>query len=163
MILARIHFPSFLASMVLISACGVVDDGTDCTEMGCEDGLNIALAGPGVAKSGAYEFVLIADGEEITRTANLPVASCENAGGAPCTSKNVFLSAIGGCGSPDTTQSFDGIILSGMHPRTVEVTVRRDGAEVAHQTFTLSYTHLEPNGPDCPGACDQASTSLGLQ
>jgi hypothetical protein len=151
---------SLLATTVLAAACGSGDGEGDgvCTLIGCEDGLTIEFE---LTEPGAYTFDLVADGEPITCTGALPLPPCSSAGGATCSESGVSIGESG-CALGSSSHSLLNLSFSGSTPAKVELTIKRDGAEVAQQSFTPEYKTFTPNGPGCEPTCTNAEVSLAL-
>src|SRR5262245_33666784 len=133
------------------------DEPMACTAMGCEDGFTIQFS---ARQPGAYTFDIAADATVISCTAVLPLPPC----GTPATQCSNALVFIGesGCALSDADQSLENLTFMDVHPETVTVTVHRDGAEIASQTFTPAYQRVAPNGEECGPICHQASATLTL-
>lgn len=139
--------------------CGAFDTGgLACTEMGCEDGLEVAFS---LTEPGSYTVEVIADGQLTTCSGTLPLPACDAPSGPTCSSPDVLLGASG-CALPEAQHALGGISLLGKHPAMVEVVVERDGTELGRQTFTPSYVRLAPNGEECGPICNRASVDLSL-
>jgi hypothetical protein len=53
----------------------------------------------------------------------------------------------------------DVILAIAEQPKTLTVTVTRDGAVVATRAVGITYGQSHPNGPDCPPTCQTATPS----
>lgn len=147
---------SLVASSMLAGCIGTGPGETSCTLMACEDGVTIDFAGGGATAQGKYDFDIVADGQKITCTATLPLP--------PCASVMTSCSAAGvgliesGCALPPAQHSLAGLTFTGVHPTSIAVTVKRDGAQIAMHSFTLAYQRVAPNGEECGPVCEQAPT-----
>lgn len=98
-----------------------------------------------------------ADSEVRTCTVTLPFATVET--GATC-SPNLRLNTSGSA-LPPSQHEILGVHLTDA-PTSVTVTIKRDDAMLATQTFTPSYVTTQPNGPDCEPTCTQANATMSF-
>lgn len=150
---------ALLATPIL--ACGGTSESPPaggCTQIGCEDGLTIEFS---AKQPGAYTFDIVADGQTITCNATLPLPPCSSPPTPNCSVAGVSLTESG-CALVPSAHSLEGLYFYDMHPKSVEVTVLRDGAEVARQTFAPAYKTVAPNGVECGPVCEQATVSLAV-
>lgn len=132
---------------------------TACTEIGCTDGLVIAVTPMSSWPHGAYRFTIDADGTTITCTGALPLPDC----GTPAMTCDAGGVGIGesGCALPDGEHAFSDIVFASS-PKAVTLTVTRDDQPLATQSWTPTYVTSQPNGPDCPPTCTGARVQLAL-
>lgn len=135
---------------------GAPQSPAGCTEIGCVSGFRVTLSASSW-KAGKYDVVVVADGVTTTCSASLPLTSTST---ADCTGPGVQL-GLSGSMLPAAQQSLSEIALTAT-PKSVKITVSRDGAELATKSFTPAYTTARPNGPDCEPVCTSASDTLAL-
>ena len=123
-----------------------------CTAIGClRDGLDIQFDGD--LPANAILDIQIDNVEQGLPPS--PIITCvlsSSAGGVErllCTSYLAISQA-----SPRTLQTHE--VFEG-----VRVTISSSGTQLSQQTFTLSYTHTTPNGPDC-GECVSSLIQIAL-
>jgi hypothetical protein len=154
-----------IATTLLAAACGSGggEDGNGgtgpihaCTQIGCDDGLTIAFS---LDEPGTYAFEIVADGEAITCSVTLPLPPCGSGGASNCSASDVFIGESG-CALDPSAQSLEDLVFSGTNPASVEITVLRDGVEIAHRGFTPKYETVTPNGPECEPTCHLAEMAL---
>jgi hypothetical protein len=130
-----------------------------CNEIGCGFGFAVAFQPTdGIWRPGRYLVDVRADGVSSSCEVTLPLAPC----GTPsstCTGQRSWILGESGCALPASQHSISGISFSSSTPATVEVTVSRDGRQLAGQSFTPSYASSRPNGPDCEPTCRTAPTA----
>jgi hypothetical protein len=152
----RACFLLVLPLVASLAGCGLTAHA--CTEIGCADGLDVDFqTASGTWPAGSYQIDLTADGATITCTTTLPFASATNPAGS-CTSADVIM-GLSGSAQPAAQHA-----ISGLHfnttPKSVKVTISRDGAMVASGDFTPAYETSMPNGPDCEPTCTNAGATL---
>jgi hypothetical protein len=55
------------------------------------------------------------------------------------------------------------VFFEGVTARNVEIEITGEGGLRIRQDVTLSYTTTQPNGPDCPPICRQATARVQLR
>jgi hypothetical protein len=146
-----------LAASLPATAC----IGQSCTLIGWEEGLSVHLT-PSPLPAGRYDIEVVADREPIALAVTVTASgtSCD----AEACSREVALD--------DGTALrlrfvYDGIAIATVGddasggPAEAVVTVRRDGVEIASDTFTPDYRREEINGPGC-GWATTAEATLAL-
>ena len=100
--------------------------------------------------AGEYDFEVTSDGQVASCTATfaakVPEGTCSSASG-------IAVSV--------TPAGFFSLTVLGA-PSSVQVVVRSGGATIASRSYVPAYADARPNGPDCPGACREASDTLTL-
>ncbi len=130
-----------------------------CTAMACLDGLRIELApAAGTWGKGSYTFEVVTPAGTTTCEGSLPLPACDAGAALRCSGPPVSIGESG-CALPAEQQGFASLELN-EGPATFAVTIRKDGAELAKQTFTPAYRTVSPNGPQCGPTCRQASDTL---
>lgn len=132
-----------------------------CTEIGCSDGLTVALSPSSGWRAGMYRFEIDVDGQVTTCEGSLPLRACSAGPSLRCTPAGDRVS-IGesGCALPPEQHGFSELRVGAPPARSVKVTVTRDGAKLVEQTLAPQYRTVQPNGPSCPPICRQASETL---
>jgi hypothetical protein len=128
-----------------------------CTEMGCQNGLQLTVAPDYRWSPGAYVFKFLVDGVAIQCRGKLPLPSCDNPG-LICDSTAVTITESG-CALPSAAHGF-GMVQFADAPQTVRVTITRDNVMLVDKNFTPEYRDVRPNGAQCEPTCHQASAVL---
>jgi hypothetical protein len=163
----------FCASVSLLTACGSGSPGGHaCTEIGCVDQLMATLQdASGGLPSGMQAVTVTADGVTTSCSFTLPLAA-NSAPSCPsplqiavqpmmkCTNTGTAQYPVQTC-TPVPGTGTEQITLMGK-PATVRLTQTSDGTTWLDQTVTPAYTTTQPNGPDCPPTCSQATVMLTL-
>jgi hypothetical protein len=171
-----VHNPSMspggferMAVVALWAGLAALSSGCDrlvktCTLIGCSSGFAVNFQyTDGVWRPGRYQVDVTSDGVSGSCEVTLPLAPCETPS-STCTGQRSWSLGESGCALPTSQHSLSGISFSGTTPAKVDVTVSRDGRQLASQSFTPSYTTSQPNGPDCEPTCRTAATAtLQLQ
>ena len=131
-----------------------------CTEKGCLDGLHVEVD-PQVWPKGRYQLEIEADGKKSTCEATLPLPAC---GTRAVTCKGDVEVMVGesGCALPPEQQGLGPFNFKGK-PSKVSIRVKRDGKEVGKAGLSPAYKTVQPNGPDCPPKCEQASDKIAIK
>jgi len=137
---------------VLLAACDV---GQSCNAAEPRCALDVALE-TSAWQPGTYEFELHADGAESRCTVELPLAD----GAWPtCSDGGEYFSW-----PPSFDEAATGAprwVSFHTTPRRAAVVIRRDGAEIARQSFEPRYAVTEPNGEGC-GICENADATMSF-
>lgn len=155
----RCIIPSILLS-VLYAASAQAQPQQACTEIGCLDGLTISTSLDYVWKPGKYNFDFLIDGRAVKCTGALPLKPCETHS-ITCSEEGVMITESG-CALPADAQGFGDIML-GSGPRTIKLTITRDGESIAAGNWAPKYQTSQPNGPACGPVCRQATVKLDLR
>ncbi len=126
-------------SCFLASGCG-----TSCTEEGCHDGVEIWFASP-LDASLEFSVSVQADGEQIQ-------CNFAHNGLNSCGDQGVWVQTSG--------SQVDGFILTGLHPQQLTFAFSASGNVLASATVNPTYVTQQPNGPDCPPTCENATIKL---
>lgn len=142
----RLFVPStvvFLSSLVGagLAACD------DCADMGCIQTVTVRPEVP-IAGDGAYDVTFVGDGKTYHCTLTLPSSVP-----AKCSNSRAYVQ--------HDEHTIAWLSLDGDFDQ-LSVTVTRDDAPVADQTFTVKYEGQELNGSGC-GECPSATETLRLQ
>jgi hypothetical protein len=147
-----------LPLVATLAGCSLI--GHACTEVGCDSGLAVEFqkaSGPWPA--GSYQVAITADGATITCSTTLPFTSASSPAGS-CTSSDVTL-GLSGSALPAAQQAISGLQFT-TTPKSVKVTISRDGMQVASGDLTPAYETIMPNGPDCEPTCTGATGTLAV-
>lgn len=128
-----------------------------CTEIGCQNGLQLTVDPNYRWLPGAYVFKFLVDGLTIQCRGNLPLPACATPG-LICDHQGVTITESG-CALPPAAQGFGTVMLDGA-PQTVRVTIIRDTMLLADKNFKPEYRDGHPNGALCAPTCHQASMIL---
>jgi len=134
---------ALLMSLLMTAALG----SSSCCDEACGTGLAIEFS---TDTRGDYVIVIRGDGRTITCETTLPVGAC---GGAAC-GGDAHLS-VSDCGGQ--TGTINGVSIDGFAPASVEITVTRDGTELAHKTLVPRYSE------GCEGDCRSAREEIELE
>ena len=130
-----------------------------CNEMGCADGLVISLSPDAGWAPGQYRFTIVTDGETTVCEGALPLPPCEQPA-LRCTGSAAIIGESG-CAIDPAAHGFSDIQISSK-PKSVTLTIERDGQPIANQTLTPTYQRSQPNGPGCPPVCDNAHAQVAV-
>ena len=153
---------SLFLSLILI-ACNTGEVGEEkdsdfgttmpgCTEIGCADGFNGEFS-PAFTTQGAYVFPLDLDGVTSSCTGSLPLNDGFSCDGDLGVSQS-------GSALPDDEHSLPGFYVSRYDFAQLQLTVERDGVEVASWSVSPEWSTFQPNGPECGPTCTSASANL---
>ena len=142
-------------SLPLLASCGDKDEGLDCTEIGCTDGLEITFA-PQLQTAGDYEVLVETEGLTITCTASLPLVGELST----CDAADVYLGSSGSALDASEHRLTGVYLPSG--PAEVLLTVSRDGEEILSTTLSPTYEELAPNGVECGPVCSWAAVEVSV-
>jgi hypothetical protein len=170
----------------LLAACAAVAwaaqstgcTARSCTEMACLDGFTATFrTSNGAWPDGAYELVLRADQVETTCRFRLPemlpaalgASTGLDCGGAVRATLHHESTCQSGCNgeacwqgcTPIPDKFVLDVSLSGT-PSRIEISLLRDGKELAGDKTEPKYRVLFPNGPECGGACRQGSMEFAI-
>lgn len=129
-----------------------------CTEIGCTNGLTLALEPNASWPPGRYEFELVIDGRSATCTGVLPLPACDSGSALSCTGAPVRIGESG-CAMSPGTHAFSDITLSDS-PAQVSIVIRHDERELIRETLSPVYRRSQPNGAGCPPICDSAHATV---
>jgi hypothetical protein len=115
-----------------------------CTEMWCQEGLNIELKAADWAP-GAYKFVVETGGATVTCRAKLPFDSCD--AHAACDGEGVGIGESG-CALPPETHGFYSVMLDKI-PDAVKLTIERGDGAVFTYAAPVTAQCSYPNGEGC--------------
>lgn len=148
-----------LALFALFALAGCESEGTQCTLIGCQDGLQVQLQHSSQWPTGDYTVQVTLDNQPpVSCTVSLPFASVTAA--ATCSSADVQLQTAG------QALSADQHALTGLWIRTtpakVQLVLQHNTATLLDQTLQPTYQTSRPNGPDCEPECTQATASVAV-
>ena len=141
---------------LLLTACPELDS-TDCTSMGCVDGVEVYFTGASHG-SGVYTVDIDLHGEQIHCQATIPLETDDSDG---CDDSRVSLFLSGSELDP-SEQSVDGFFLDSTEPSAMAVTVSFDEGQIGYSAFDIGYEELQPNGPGCEPTCRYATRDIAL-
>ena len=133
---------------LLAAGAGGCESSRVCSLIGCLDGVTVTFTGLGAHSS--YDIVIA------------PVPATTD--GAPLATCTLETSDAGvrrlTCASSETHIEFDtSVRIEDDTLHTIQITVSSGGAQVAQQTFDVTYQSSEINGPGC-GVCTTASVMM---
>jgi hypothetical protein len=149
--------------------------GGDCPELGCANRTAIVFrTASGAWTPGAYAVEWAIDGTRGSCTLSVPeVPSANEKVLGHCSGVDVSWSLIpesccatltrgnatGGFCMSVPGQFHVELVTGAPHAR-IDLTLSRDGVELARNTVSPNYTALQPNGPSCGSGCQQSSSDL---
>lgn len=140
-----------LVLATLVAACSDPDEPVACTEIGCTDGFTLRLVADGEElPAGVYEVSIELDGEASECAFEVRMV-CD--GGGPCVVNE-------DCNA--TYSDDEASILYEGAPSSVSYSVTRDGLQLASASVEPEYASVQPNGPDCPPTCMQATEVVSI-
>jgi hypothetical protein len=166
-------------ALAWVTGSGCQFDARSCTDVGCVTQATIFLQSPtGAWTPGTYELAVALDdgtGGSASCALQVPAAPSPTSPiNASCTSE-IGLTFLGDS-QCRTLTSDSGDAVSGeclpvpghFHqelslpgtPSRVALTLSRDGHVLLQTTVNLAYQNFYPNGPQCGGSCQEASTTL---
>ena len=132
--------------------------GVACTEIGCENGVNVLVPDVRFRDAGKYQFTFMLDKQKPIRCiGELPLKSCD-ASAIQCSAAGVRIMEEG-CAMPAGDQRFGDMHIASQ-PKTVRIIVKRDGKMIGDQSFQPKYHLSQPNGTQCTPTCRQATLEL---
>ncbi len=139
-----------LAALPAFATAGCAGHG--CTDQGCADGLNVSFSG--LDASSSYEIAIaqpLATGYVFTfMTCTLGPTD----GGA----RQLACSST----SEEHREGYDASVqILDNTIKKLQITVSSGGVQIAQQTFDVSYTSKEINGPGC-GVCTTAHVAMTI-
>lgn len=148
-----------LSVSATLVACGASSDSGahGCTEIGCVNGFNVKVTSSGAWKAGKYTVTVVADGVTTTCTADLPLTPQST---ASCSAAGVQI-GLSGSALPAEQHSISDVALTAT-PKSVMITIARDGTSIGAQSFTPAYKTSRPNGATCEPVCTNASDTLAV-
>ena len=129
-----------------------------CTEIGCVGGLVMNFS-KALTSPGSYKITVETEAGTSTCQTKLPFDGCSQA--SPCSSPGLILGQSG-CALPASEHSLTQLQIAQGFPTSVKLTIERDGKPVATSTNQVNYQTSQPNGPNCPPICKQASLSVNI-
>jgi hypothetical protein len=136
---------------------GPFSAGKACTQIGCSNGLQVALVPNERWPAGDYRFEFSSEAGTATCSGSLPLPPC----GTPalvCTGMAVQIGESG-CALPAAAHGFSDVMLSST-PATLRIDVLHDGERKVVREFRPQYRRVEPNGAGCGPVCTNASERL---
>lgn len=149
---------ALLLLMLVTGFAGTAQAQKACTEMGCQDGLNLTVDPSYDWKWGRYDISVMSEGRTVNCYGYLPLKQCEKGPSFKCSSDYVTIGESG-CAMPESTHAISGIYINDT-PRKVMVRVLREKNVVIARTMTPQYRESQPNGPGCGPVCRGASYNL---
>ncbi|MGH9461637.1 MAG: hypothetical protein ACRD1X_10505 [Vicinamibacteria bacterium] len=134
-----------------------------CTQIGCENGLNVELRPASGWPAGEYQFQIQADGVAVTCRGSLPLANCSAPRNVTCDIEGLVQVVESGCALPANAQAFPGLRFDAkLRPSKLAISITRDGRLVGEADIVPSFQTVQPNGPVCPPTCDVAHAVLDV-
>lgn len=134
-----------------------------CTEIGCMNGLSVALDKATPWAAGDYTFVVDVEGTRVTCEGALPLKPCDAGPSLRCDPPERVTIGESGCALGPETHGFSELqFVGGEPPRAVELTITRDGEALHTAKLSPTYTTSRPNGPECPPVCTQAREAVKI-
>lgn len=142
---------------ISISFLMVYSAGCGCTELGCQDGLNIQInKGADTWAPGKYVFEVNLDGTKSSCTLDLPFVNDPD-----CLALVQLILT-----NKDPNSAPAGVVpasvLTNIAATHATLTISLNGAEIARGDFTPTYSIQEPNGERCGPTCHVATDTLAV-
>lgn len=159
-----------LLVLVCLSACtkdqpGAAGPGSGsdrvCTEIGCIQGLTIALEKATPWPAGNYAFVFDLDGAAVTCKGALPLKACDAGASLVCDPAGKVQIGESGCALAPEAQGFSDIHVAEA-PRAVALKISRDDQPVHEAKLAPVYRTTRPNGEGCEPVCNSAGERVAL-
>jgi hypothetical protein len=103
---------------------------------------------------GTYEFELHAEGTEARCAAQLPL---QEGAAFTCSDSGDFFARPPSFGEPES--AWPKWVSFHTAPRRATIVIRRDGVEIARQSYKPRHEQSEPNGEGC-GICENADATM---
>jgi hypothetical protein len=134
-----------------LSASATLACGQSCTQVGCDEGIEIGFD---LREHGDYVIDVEVDGAKTTCRATLPIAVRDE---RPCEPGTGI-----GLATSSNLHRIGPLWVGTNEAKRISVRITRDATLVAEKTFAPDYrTTVGPNGPDCdPPTCTGARTTL---
>lgn len=137
--------------------------GKMCTEIGCVNGLRIALEKATPWAAGNYVFAFDVEGTKITCRGALPLKACDAGPSLQCDPGDRVQIGESGCALEAAAQGFADIhFMGGAPPRAVELTIIKDDQPLHTAELSPTYKTTQPNGAGCEPTCNSASETVKL-
>ena len=174
-----------LRALILGGGLALAGNACVCTLEDCSNAAYVDIVHDGAWQDGSYTLELSLDGEErscdfvlpddLPATGHLAALDCGDDGDGgedvsallgrrtKCTSTS---SADGNSSSGSCTPIPDEYEISlelAANPKSVSITLTRDGATVLSDSRAPKYGRIYPNGSDCDEGCAQASYELSFE
>lgn len=155
-----------------------------CTQIGCMDSLFVELKSPNAAwAQGSYQLALTMDGKDITCGFALPkdLPQAGHVGEIVCTQRSdadkdfvrLMINQEMVCTEQVTEQAVSSTCepvperyALQLHipetPKTLSLSLTRDGQALLSRTYEPAYQESRPNGPQCEPLCRQARIEESL-
>jgi hypothetical protein len=146
-----------VAALILVCAFAAPAQAA-CTMIGCVDGLSINLDPSYQWLPGNYSFSLVIDGRISHCTAKLPLPACGDERAVTCDNHEITI-VESGCALPPGSQGFGPVMISSS-PKSVALTITRNGLSVLDRRISPQYSSVQPNGPMCGPVCRSATIEL---
>ena len=135
--------------------------GGNCTEIGCENGLRMALTKASPWVPGTYVFAFELDGKPVECKGALPLQPCDAGSSLSCTPDSVVQVGESGCALPPEQHGFSDITVRG-EPKQVTLKILLDDKPLASTDVTPNFLSSQPNGPGCEPTCRTASSEVAI-
>lgn len=142
-------------AFILLETSGCNGLGFACTDVGCNNGLEIAVAKKITPwENGKYTFAVDADGKKATCTVVQPFVAESD---IVCSNAELFQADLVG----GADQGVSALRVFAVATK-ISITVSRDGTQLATQDYAPTYNDVQPNGPSCDPTCHQATADLAV-
>ena len=150
--------PFAVASLIaaLGIGCGdpIIDDA--CTEVGCEDGVNVSvLPEDQFFEPGELTVTVTPAGASESTVCELTIAS-------ECESGAVVCQDASDSTCPDGVFYADELLVRVGPSEQIQVVAERDGVELANENLSPDLEEFRPNGAGCEPVCRQADVEVTL-
>lgn len=132
-----------------------------CTEIGCENGLKLAVKKATPWLPGNYVFSFDIDGKAVECRGALPLQSCDAGPSLSCTPDAVVQIGESGCALPAAQHGFSDITVRG-EPQAVKLKLLLDDKPLNAADVTPNYVTTQPNGAGCEPTCRNATAEVDI-
>lgn len=140
------RFAFYLSALTTVSGCTLLES-TECTEIGCVDGVTVSITTLGGFPDGQYMIDAKMDGQ-------LVHADCTIARASSSCTQGIMMVRNAMTGGLKAT-------LPGA-PAAVEVTLFFEGRGIGSDSFAPTYNTFQPNGGTCGPTCRQATHPMTI-
>lgn len=133
-----------------------------CTEIGCNDGLELEFARQTPWPAGSYRVTLRVDGKSMACQGELPLRACDAGPSFQCDDPSLTLGESG-CALPAEQHGLSGLHMAVSAATDVSLVIEHQGALQATAKLSPTFQTSQPNGPGCEPVCRNAAMRLNLR
>lgn len=141
----------FALMAALLAGCTGPKQYDTCTDLGCDDGLDITITKASEWTAGTWTFQVFSGSSRTECVLTFPL---DSATPVSCDRDNVVITA--------TEAGVEKVQLTDTDVTTAGLTVLLDDDEVFEESWTLSWDTANPNGADCEPTCKNSEQTANL-